>query len=169
MPAFSTRNSTEPDLADLTALPHPASPCRLSGSASGCADRAPYRDGRPAASCPAWRWHGRNRSRRPGPFPPGLQRRRCRHRLPWLLQPLHPREHGNANVTAGAARQETTPRTIWSAWRGSTPRFIGDLDRFVELGLGPFLHQLDSFSQDGVCLVAVNAFGRRACALSLSP
>ena len=27
----------------------------------------------------------------------------------------------------------TMPRTIWSAWRGSTPRFIRDLDRLVEL------------------------------------
>ena len=30
----------------------------------------------------------------------------------------------------------TTPRTIWSAWRGSTPRLTRDLDRLVELGGG---------------------------------
>jgi hypothetical protein len=35
----------------------------------------------------------------------------------------------------------------------------GNLDRLVELGLGPFLDQLDSFIKR-IELVAVNAFGR---------
>ena len=33
-------------------------------------------------------------------------------------------EDGDAHRLAGAVRQRTTPRTIWSAWRGSTPRFM---------------------------------------------
>ena len=68
-------------------------------------------------------------------------------------------EHGHAQA-CGPCRDgsDTTPRTIWSACLGSTPRLIDNLDRLVELGGGARLDQLHGLF-DRVALVAVQAFG----------
>ncbi len=56
----------------------------------------------------------------------------------------------------------TTPRTIWSAWRGSTPRFIATLDGLVELRLGAFLDQLHRLVER-IELFAIDAFAAPCC------
>ena len=50
------------------------------------------------------------------------------------------------------------PRTIWSACRGSTPKIHGDLDRLVELGIGPFFHELHRFGER-IGLAALDPLG----------
>ena len=103
----------------------PWSRCRPSGSASCRAGRAPCRAGRPAASGRAWRCSGRNRSCRPAPSRPDPRRRPRRRRRPWPRRPWRrARTRRPARVRPEPFGRLTTPRTIWSAWRGSTPRFI---------------------------------------------
>ena len=42
---------------------------------------------------------------------------------------------------------ETTPRTIWSAWRGSTPRLIETSTVSSNLAVGSLLDQADGIGQ----------------------
>ncbi len=144
----------------------PWSPCRPWGSASGRADPAPYRAGRPAASCRGWRCSGRSRSCRPGHARPDPRRRRCRRPRPWPRRPwrrgrtpptrtVRPepfgRLHDAADHLVGVARVDAEVHR--------------DLDGLVELGLGPLLDQLHGLVER-VELVAVDAFAGRLRALS---
>jgi hypothetical protein len=58
------------------------------------------------------------------------------------------REHRDACTSLPVPEgSDTMPRTIWSAWRGSTPRFIANFDRLVELGRGKLAQQLERLGE----------------------
>ena len=114
----------------------------------------------------AWRCSGRSRSCRPGRSSPGPRRRRCRRQLPWLRPPWRrARTPRRAAVRPVPFGRLTTPRTIWSACLGSTPRFMAISTVSSNFAGGALLDQLHGVV-DRIELDAVDAVARLADALS---
>ena len=100
---------------------------RLADSASARAGPGSYRAARPAPSCPASRCSDRSSiSRRLHLLRQVVRAHHVGHRRPAPPPPW--RTAGEHRRPAASCRFRwagpTRPRTIWSAWRGSMPRFI---------------------------------------------
>ena len=168
IPAFSTRNSICTTLGSLHGLGdvhrHRADarvrhqPARTE-HLTEAADEGP--------SCPASRCSGRSRYCPPAPRPSGLPRQRCRRRQPWLLRPWRPR----ANTATRTVRPEPfgsvhTPRTIWSACLGSTPRFIAISTVSSNFVFATCLDELDGFVE---CVLLFRSTVSRAARIRFHP